>query len=218
MAHQCLQCGRAFPDGSPELLRGCPACGGTRFFYTQAPLARQGREALLREANRDLRQILEELVRARERPDFEAPVWSPEARERWLRVDAARLRAGEEGAVEEVAGPAEAAPRQPWPQAPRTRAAQQATLPLAPLAPLAPAAPEPGPGPSPPAAEPAGPEPHAAAGGGPPEPRPEVVVVQEPGRYEIDVEHLLEKSPIVVRRDGVYVIHLPSVFANAAQR
>jgi predicted nucleic acid-binding Zn-ribbon protein len=33
MAHQCTDCGRAFEDGSTEMLSGCPDCGGTTFQY-----------------------------------------------------------------------------------------------------------------------------------------------------------------------------------------
>lgn len=32
------------------------------------------------------------------------------------------------------------------------------------------------------------------------------------GHYDIDVKALLEKNPIVVHRDGAYMIHLPSLF------
>ena len=33
MPHQCTDCGRAFEDGSKEMLSGCPDCGGTTFQY-----------------------------------------------------------------------------------------------------------------------------------------------------------------------------------------
>lgn len=33
MPHKCTQCGREFRDGSTEILRGCPSCGGKKFFY-----------------------------------------------------------------------------------------------------------------------------------------------------------------------------------------
>ncbi len=32
MPHQCVRCGRLYPDGSSELLQGC-SCGGRFFFY-----------------------------------------------------------------------------------------------------------------------------------------------------------------------------------------
>ncbi|MFW5918725.1 MAG: Zn-ribbon domain-containing protein [Halanaeroarchaeum sp.] len=33
MPHQCTTCGQAFPDGSKEMLSGCPECGGNKFQY-----------------------------------------------------------------------------------------------------------------------------------------------------------------------------------------
>jgi hypothetical protein len=33
MPHQCTDCGRAFDDGSKEMLSGCPDCGGTTFQF-----------------------------------------------------------------------------------------------------------------------------------------------------------------------------------------
>jgi predicted nucleic acid-binding Zn-ribbon protein len=33
MPHQCTNCGRAFEDGSKEMLSGCPNCGGTTFQF-----------------------------------------------------------------------------------------------------------------------------------------------------------------------------------------
>jgi len=33
MPHQCTECGREFPDGSKEMLSGCPDCGGNTFQF-----------------------------------------------------------------------------------------------------------------------------------------------------------------------------------------
>lgn len=33
MPHECTECGKGFPDGSKEMLGGCPACGGKKFQY-----------------------------------------------------------------------------------------------------------------------------------------------------------------------------------------
>lgn len=214
MAHQCLQCGQSFPDGSPELLKGCPQCQGTRFYYTQSPLAKQERDALMQQANRDIKGILEELVKSHggpARPVYEDPLWSNEAREKWLQVDARKLSKHEAGAVKEVAAPelhasqatldAPLPPPAPKREAPKPKAAQQAALPLE--------SSRPKPTQTTPTLDDS--EPRREA-------KPEVVVVQAPGQYDIDIKQLLEKSPVVVRRDGVYVVHLPSVFASAGRK
>jgi predicted nucleic acid-binding Zn-ribbon protein len=36
MPHQCIDCGRAFADGSKEMLSGCPDCGGNKFQFKPA--------------------------------------------------------------------------------------------------------------------------------------------------------------------------------------
>ncbi len=33
MPHQCTTCGKVFPDGSKEMLSGCPNCGGNKFQF-----------------------------------------------------------------------------------------------------------------------------------------------------------------------------------------
>ncbi|TAJ43395.1 Zn-ribbon domain-containing protein [Methanofollis fontis] len=33
MPHKCTRCGREFEDGSIEILKGCPSCGGKKFLY-----------------------------------------------------------------------------------------------------------------------------------------------------------------------------------------
>ena len=33
MPHQCTNCGKTFPDGSKEMLSGCPECGGNKFQF-----------------------------------------------------------------------------------------------------------------------------------------------------------------------------------------
>ncbi len=36
MPHQCTNCGKTFPDGSKEMLSGCPECGGNKFQFRPA--------------------------------------------------------------------------------------------------------------------------------------------------------------------------------------
>lgn len=36
MPHKCTHCGEIFEDGSPEILKGCPGCGGKKFLYVRA--------------------------------------------------------------------------------------------------------------------------------------------------------------------------------------
>jgi predicted nucleic acid-binding Zn-ribbon protein len=33
MPHKCTRCGREFRDGSTDILKGCPSCGGKKFLF-----------------------------------------------------------------------------------------------------------------------------------------------------------------------------------------
>jgi len=68
MPHQCLNCGSLFQDGSPELLKGCPECGGNRFFYTKEALDEQQREAIKKEIGKDINEQLIDLL-GKHQPD-----------------------------------------------------------------------------------------------------------------------------------------------------
>ncbi len=63
MPHQCLKCGRIFEEGSSQLLRGCPECGGNRFFFTKQPLNENEREIISSEVSKDITsKIMETLI------------------------------------------------------------------------------------------------------------------------------------------------------------
>jgi hypothetical protein len=67
MPHQCVKCGKVFKDGSAELLKGCPECGGSRFFFTKRPLDEKERN-IIDEINKDLTsRIIERLSDKKER-------------------------------------------------------------------------------------------------------------------------------------------------------
>jgi len=46
----------------------------------------------------------------------------------------------------------------------------------------------------------------------------EVIEISEEGAYEIDVDSLLKSKPIVVEKEGVYLIYLPSLFEASKKR
>ena len=57
MSHQCLKCGKVFEKGSTQLLKGCPTCGGKKFFYTQKPLNEKERKKLVDKTEMDIDSI-----------------------------------------------------------------------------------------------------------------------------------------------------------------
>lgn len=46
------------------------------------------------------------------------------------------------------------------------------------------------------------------------EKKPEVITIVEPGVYEIDLEQLMDNSPLIILKDGTYLLHLPSLFGK----
>jgi uncharacterized protein len=62
MPHQCLKCGKIFEEGSAQLLKGCPDCGGNRFFFTKEPLNEEERGAITEKAGKDINTAIMELM------------------------------------------------------------------------------------------------------------------------------------------------------------
>ena len=62
MPHQCLKCGKIFEEGSSQLLKGCPDCGGNRFFFTKTPLDETQRQKITEEVGKDINEAIAELM------------------------------------------------------------------------------------------------------------------------------------------------------------
>ena len=62
MPHQCLKCGRVFEEGSSQLLKGCPDCGGNRFFFTKEPLDEKERNSITEEVGQDINSAIMDLM------------------------------------------------------------------------------------------------------------------------------------------------------------
>jgi hypothetical protein len=62
MPHQCLKCGHVFEEGSSQLLKGCPGCGGNRFFFTKQPLNEKEREIISKDISQDITTKIMELA------------------------------------------------------------------------------------------------------------------------------------------------------------
>jgi len=62
MPHQCLKCGKVFEEGSSQLLKGCPSCGGNRYFYTKEPLDEKERNAITEKVGKDLNTAIIDLM------------------------------------------------------------------------------------------------------------------------------------------------------------
>ena len=71
MPHQCLKCGRVFEEGSAQLLKGCPDCGGNRFFFTKEPLDEKQRERIREKTKDDIKSAILELIGSQDEDLFE---------------------------------------------------------------------------------------------------------------------------------------------------
>jgi predicted nucleic acid-binding Zn-ribbon protein len=282
MGHQCLKCGVLYPEGSTVILRGCPECRGTRFFFTTSALGADERKKMMNGTELTLREAIEELVQKAKdgSVDPETDHWMlagptpkpiivdpaivpPDLPSRPTELDTIskitealqtpsnlvvklpktpkKKRNKREGPRWDYVAPPEypeAAPEAP------PLFSYQGIKPVASTATLPPK-PAPIPEPTPvvaPTVEAAPPEPTPAA----PtvqstlpmeatpdiqaqiakaihvEPsvmedgteRPETIHIAAPGHYEIDVKRLMESSPVVIQKDGTYLIHLASLFES----
>ncbi len=56
MPHQCVRCGKFYPDGSKELLKGC-ICGGRFFFYIKKNEIEQAKQLTVDLTQEEKQQI-----------------------------------------------------------------------------------------------------------------------------------------------------------------
>jgi predicted nucleic acid-binding Zn-ribbon protein len=85
MPHQCLKCGYIFEEGSSQLLKGCPGCGGNRFFFTKQPLNETERGIMSKEIGQDLTSRIMELA-------IEKNKDAAKGTETWIRLKPKDLR------------------------------------------------------------------------------------------------------------------------------
>ncbi|HDM67423.1 MAG TPA: hypothetical protein ENG62_03460 [Thermoplasmatales archaeon] len=160
MPHQCLKCGEIFEDGSPQLLRGCPKCGGNRFFYTKKPVSEEERAKISEQIGKDLYTQIMNLLGERKELIDEAG--------RWVKIKPKDIKK---------------VLKEHLPQSTEERKDLDKTLDkgleVTEYTFLS---------------------------------HPATVGIEPPGRYEIDLKRLLENEPIIIQKDGSYMIHLPSAF------
>lgn len=277
MPHQCLKCGKVYPDGSSEVLKGCSGCGGTRFFYTKEKLDDGAREKLQAKADEDLRNVVEQIMSSKEKPNYRDPVWNEQSRKAWVKLTPEELRAAicdissemraQKGSGDKPIGvissilssdgikegeepisqieaklqgvsPADVLERQikdeKMPiqkiaemarESSKLKPAPERTPEQKPIkaeAEMPQAAPKPAPDAKPAMQKPPAPakqiqeKPKAESTGlAEKVVKPETVEIVESGVYQIDVKDLMEHAPIIVQKDGSYLIHLASAFESA---
>lgn len=177
MPHQCLKCGKIYPDGSPMILRGCSDCGGTKFFYTEKALNEIERKKLTDLASKDMSALIKEIFSKGKIDKNELRKVIEEkisTNGEWIKLketnthkeDVIRIKEKKIIGVKKVKG----IPKQEYrPPTIREKKVKK-------------------------------------------DKGPEVIDIVDLGVYNIDVDSLLEDSPVVIKRDGSYLVHLPSLF------
>lgn len=228
MPHQCLKCGKVFPSGSPEILKGCNECGGKRFFYTEQAVSDQEREHLIEQANKDIKVLIREilsqsqhdLIKSYDSEGNEVPS-AGAGKSDWVKVtpkgtvtadDAGKTvdkDAGEQSgqahaAVKDILKELKSKPELGIEEGLEPTLEQDAV---------------------------SGKEDleqkkkgkvklkrKSKPGKKKRKPRPEIITVSEPGVYDIQLEKLMAGFPIIINRDGTYLVHLPSVFHSMGKQ
>ncbi|MFW3147023.1 MAG: Zn-ribbon containing protein [Thermoplasmatota archaeon] len=232
MPHQCLNCGRIIERGSNEILKGCQECGGKKFMYVDQPMpeskrkdikdkADMVRDQMLKKADREVLELLRERgigeingkkVEVDESLGEEWIRIRPE-REEKIEIDEGEPRTG----LEVVRPEGKLSARDLISQFDRemekkeAKARELAEKPKKERAPRKKKAPK---------KEIRKPSeklkkrrPHRKKKEG-----VDVIQIVETGVYEIDLEKLLDDNPLVIEKDGSYLIHLPSLFREGRDK
>lgn len=231
MPHQCLECGKVFPSGSPEILKGCSECGGKKFFYTEQPVTDEERERLTEQANKDIKVLIHEILsQSSGEPittyDSEGKKSKPGAGlattgSGWVKItpstrdksatiepaepSAEQLDKAKHPTVKELLKELRGKPglELDLPES-EQKPAEKGRVPIAKTRPKK-----------------KGKVKLKRRVKGGLKKRgisPEVIRVIEPGVYEIYLSKLLKHSPIIINRDGTYLVHLPSVFDSMSKK
>jgi len=227
LPHQCLNCGHVIEKGSDEILKGCSQCGGKKFIFTSTPLsedrritlkkkAEEVRDSMLKKADPELLKILQE--KGVTELDGSSMEIESALGEEWVRVSPG----GGEGVEIEEGSPETSLELVEGGEKRRSardliseydRKKNEALTAAATkekgkeaVRKVKGAPKKKGPGKRRTAARRAVKKGPDRAG------EVDVINIVEQGVYEIDVEKLLEDQPIIIQKDGSYLLHLPSLF------
>jgi predicted nucleic acid-binding Zn-ribbon protein len=222
MPHQCLNCGRIIGRGSNEILKGCSECGGKKFMFVDAPLPREQREDLKRKAD----EVRDEMLKKAD-PEFLEMLkekgignldgaqleMDEELGDDWIRVQMEGAKGveitegGSESTLEMVS--TEDGRRSAKDLISQFDLEMDERKSSSSDEPVRKEKKRP---------KPKGEKPRKRRKHAKKEKQVNVINIVEQGVYEIDVKRLLEDNPIVIQKDGSYLIHLPSLFKEGREK
>jgi predicted nucleic acid-binding Zn-ribbon protein len=220
MPHQCLKCGAVFPDGSPQILRGCPDCGGAKFFFTDSQMSDDERKKLKEKANKDIKDLIQEVM-----VNDSIPIKIKEKsvkKDEWVylgKIEEADKKKGDAESQKEVEKKIiKSIEELKFPKEGRfkrlkfsSKADKEKSAKVSKKAAKKVKAEKA-------VSDEVKPKVETAKKKEPKKKEKKkkdsvaVITITDEGVYELDVEKLMEHSPIIVQKDGSYMVHLPSVF------
>ena len=172
MPHQCLKCGRVFEEGSSQLLRGCPDCGGNRFFFTKKPLDEMERSSKMEEIGQDINTAIMELMKTQNKEKVDDSKKWPEIKPKDLRQVIKKHKSHKKKTSLKRKEDIDIITDDSYRKAAIEKIKIEADK----------------------------------------SDSPETIDIEKSGKYKIDLKGLLEEEPIIIQKDGSYIIHLPSIF------
>jgi predicted nucleic acid-binding Zn-ribbon protein len=204
MPHQCLKCGSVFADGSPAILRGCPQCKGMKFFYTEKAISEDEREQLREKAQKDIKHLIHEMLAGEVEPS--EVKGRALKKDEWVRIDIGSgkgpMRVEDDDNVEFNKDAVKSIEGLLFGQKDHTKKFRVVSK-------TEEAEANPG------SQVKAAPQKKAAKKA---KDKTAVITIHDEGVYDIDIEKLLDKSPLIVQKDGSYLVHLPSAFKRLSKK
>ncbi|MGA1822741.1 MAG: Zn-ribbon containing protein [Thermoplasmatota archaeon] len=216
MPHQCLNCGSIIPRGSDQILKGCSDCGGKKFMYVETALPEKRRMELKKKADQVRDEILKKtdddlfrMLKERGITSLDADM-KEEIGTEWVRISSkdeeTTVSSGSSRKGVEIVPPGEDRKsardmikrydkdlKEKVPSVVKVEDEHEVILPRE----------------KPPRKTP---RTRKKPKRGKRKKDAEVITIVEHGVYEINVEKLLDDNPIIIQKDGSYLIHLPSLF------
>ncbi len=225
MPHQCLNCGHVIERGSDEILKGCSQCGGKKFMFTSEPMSKERRESIKMRADEVRDKMLEradpelmKILKDKGITDLDGSKLEMDDSlgEDWVRYQPGK---GEERVeIDEGTSKTGAEIVEPGPLKKRSAKdlikeydkEKEKKLPKKKEAKKVQ-------------------KKHVSKGAVKKRTHSkkkiktkvkdvDVINIVEQGVYEIDVEKLLDDSPIIIQKDGSYLLHLPSLFKDVKNK
>ncbi len=172
MPHQCLKCGKLFDQGSFQLLKGCPDCGGNRFFFTKEPLNNESRKKIMDDVGKDINKAIIDFMGKQGNELIDKSGYWVKLKPKDLRKAVEKHLSQNEKIILNDKKVIDTINNIDYRKSSIEKIEFKSKK----------------------------------------SNTPETIDIEAPGKYNIDIKGLLEEEPIIIQKDGSYILHLPSIF------